>query len=358
MLLLALLVGAVVITLVFTLVLSLDFPRHRFVLGNRVAVLLLSALIILESALHEAGLHMEGAWRLVFLLAPVALAPLSWLFFVHFFEPKKSFRPGDRHFTGLLIMAALFLLTQFWSSPPLHTRLFYYAGILYIGIYLYASGGYLWKRQRDKIFHNPHFKTLGFIWLGYCFIWVVNLAGYFATEKLIHGAHAGFGLVILLQFLAGHRYPQLYMFTGREETDRPGKERAAAPGSASPTPRYEKSALGKIDPEKLGRAITKLMEQDQLFRDDTLSLNKFAHSLGYTPHQVSEYLNRIMGVNFYQLVQSYRVRYAAGRLLQDPREKILVIAFDAGFPSKSSFNASFRREMGTTPREFRKKKSG
>ncbi len=42
-------------------------------------------------------------------------------------------------------------------------------------------------------------------------------------------------------------------------------------------------------------------------------------------------------------------------LLENPDEKILTIAFDTGFKSKSTFNSAFARFAMMSPGEFRKK---
>ena len=60
--------------------------------------------------------------------------------------------------------------------------------------------------------------------------------------------------------------------------------------------------------------------------------------------------------NFYNYINSHRIRYAEG-LLKDPEQKdenILMIAFHSGFQSKTSFNKAFKSLNNMTPSEFRK----
>ncbi|MBL8172151.1 MAG: AraC family transcriptional regulator, partial [Acidobacteria bacterium] len=59
--------------------------------------------------------------------------------------------------------------------------------------------------------------------------------------------------------------------------------------------------------------------------------------------------------SFTDLINAYRVEDAKRRLL-DPTWKhysILAIAEEAGFSSKSTFNAVFKKHTGQTPSEFR-----
>jgi AraC family transcriptional regulator len=65
----------------------------------------------------------------------------------------------------------------------------------------------------------------------------------------------------------------------------------------------------------------------------------FRAATGYTPH---EWLTRL------------RIR-EAGRLLADPRTSISDIALMVGYATPSAFAARFRRIMGVTPREFRRR---
>ena len=62
-----------------------------------------------------------------------------------------------------------------------------------------------------------------------------------------------------------------------------------------------------------------------------------------------------LGANFFDFINGYRVEEAK-RLFKDPSKSaytILAIAEDAGFNSKSAFNAVFKRVAGQTPSEFR-----
>ena len=74
------------------------------------------------------------------------------------------------------------------------------------------------------------------------------------------------------------------------------------------------------------------------------------------PTSISTYLNKELGVNFFNYINGFRVEKAK-ELLSNSRKKketLLAIAFDSGFNSKSSFNLIFKRSTGMTPSEYRK----
>lgn len=60
--------------------------------------------------------------------------------------------------------------------------------------------------------------------------------------------------------------------------------------------------------------------------------------------------------NFYNYVNQHRIKYAEN-MLKDPEESeesILMIAYNSGFQSKTSFNKAFKSINGLTPSEYRK----
>ncbi len=61
------------------------------------------------------------------------------------------------------------------------------------------------------------------------------------------------------------------------------------------------------------------------------------------------------GDSFSSFINKYRIKKAKKMLLENPDEKILAIAFDTGFKSKSTFNSAFAKFANMPPSEFREK---
>lgn len=70
-------------------------------------------------------------------------------------------------------------------------------------------------------------------------------------------------------------------------------------------------------------------------------------------HLLREF-KREMGITPYQFVLSLRLRRAA-RALRQTRDAILAIALDCGFSDLSEFNRRFRRVVGLTPGDYRRR---
>ena len=109
-----------------------------------------------------------------------------------------------------------------------------------------------------------------------------------------------------------------------------------------------------IDNQLLDRLLT-YMDQSKPYYDSELTLTALAEQVGISRNALSEIINSGTGGNFYDFVNKYRVEEVK-RLLQNPKYKdytILAIAFEAGFPSKSTFNSIFKKCTGLTPSEYR-----
>jgi AraC-like DNA-binding protein len=105
---------------------------------------------------------------------------------------------------------------------------------------------------------------------------------------------------------------------------------------------------------QLFEEIQGIVERDQLFLDSQLTLSSLAAATGFSRHQVSEALNGHAGKNFYEFINAYRVAAVQRRLSEGDRRKLLDIAMDCGFSSKSTFNAIFKQSVGLTPTAYRK----
>lgn len=113
---------------------------------------------------------------------------------------------------------------------------------------------------------------------------------------------------------------------------------------------------GELDPPiraELFETVRRRLEDDRLYLDSGLTLERLAALTGLSRHHLSEVLNRHAGKNFYEVINGYRIDHVCRRLQQGTDQTVLDIALEAGFSSKSTFNAIFKRHTGTTPTRFR-----
>jgi AraC-like DNA-binding protein len=120
---------------------------------------------------------------------------------------------------------------------------------------------------------------------------------------------------------------------------------------------YAVSTLSSIDCDKVVAEIKRLFEQEKIYQDESLSLNKLAELTKLTPHQVSELINTHFELGFSSLVGRYRVDAAKKMLIDEPRASVLSVGLSVGFTSQSNFYVAFKEFAGVVPGQFRKQSS-
>jgi AraC-like DNA-binding protein len=120
------------------------------------------------------------------------------------------------------------------------------------------------------------------------------------------------------------------------------------------TKKYQKSGLRQKDVADYVNKIRKYMVIEKPYLDRELTIYDLSDQLKISRHILSEVINEHMGMNFYNLVNEYRVNEVKERMKGDDMKHltILAIAYDSGFNSKSSFNTIFKEKTGQTPSEY------
>lgn len=84
-----------------------------------------------------------------------------------------------------------------------------------------------------------------------------------------------------------------------------------------------------------------------------LNLNELSMKSFYSKNYLCTLFKETTGITISQYVQNLRIREAC-RLLESSTAKIVDIADQVGFTDYKSFNVSFKKIMGITPKEYRK----
>lgn len=107
--------------------------------------------------------------------------------------------------------------------------------------------------------------------------------------------------------------------------------------------------------KELVQNLLSFVAEKKPYLDEALTLTQLATQLGMSRNQLSLVINNGLGKSFYTFINTYRVEEAK-RLIADPKNAnftFLSLAFEAGFPSKSSFHNIFKKFTGLTPTEYR-----
>jgi AraC-like DNA-binding protein len=115
-------------------------------------------------------------------------------------------------------------------------------------------------------------------------------------------------------------------------------------------------SFAQYDDEKESTRMMQLLEQKALHTRPGLTIEEFAHELGLPVRYVSYLVKVYYATNFRDFINSYRVKEVI-RKINDPAEKhkkLLAIAFESGFNSKSTFNQVFKNHTGQAPSRYLK----
>jgi ligand-binding sensor domain-containing protein/AraC-like DNA-binding protein len=171
--------------------------------------------------------------------------------------------------------------------------------------------------------------------------WSINPARFCFTIHAYFHQTAWFYLMLLAGVGAG-AWGLLYY---RRRKDRQRREE-----------KYKSSPLGANKTLGYVHRLDQVMEKDKPYLDPELNLGKLAEVAAIPAKHLSQVINERYGLNFNDFVNRFRVEEAKRRLL-DPAArdfKLLRIAFESGFNSKSVFNGAFRHYTGLSPSEFRR----
>ena len=111
-----------------------------------------------------------------------------------------------------------------------------------------------------------------------------------------------------------------------------------------------------VSPEHVQRVAERVRRELDRggYQDSELSLTTLAKRVRAHPNHLSLAINDIFGESVPSLLNRYRLQHFVSSIEQGELEKhtILDLAFEAGFPSKSTFNRVFKQCYGTAPSQY------
>jgi AraC-like DNA-binding protein len=122
-------------------------------------------------------------------------------------------------------------------------------------------------------------------------------------------------------------------------------------GTALPTP-----TISDEIKQELASTITRLMDEEKLFKDSTITLMDLATRCNVPKYILTLYLNQCYGKTFPDFINWYRIEETKEMLAIPENQKynIEVIAQRCGFKSRSAFYTAFKKQTGCTPVQFLK----
>jgi AraC-like DNA-binding protein len=374
------------------LLLTIVLVAHR---KNRTANRLLAALMVSFSLYLASSVYFYAGLLRVYphffgvgYQMPLLFGPLVYLYAVAASDRAWRFRPRDAlHFLPLAVSViatihiymmsgaekiALYERLERGDAP---TVLVLLDPLRYVSGIAYSVATVLYLRRHRRRVEDSYSNTarVSLLWL----LWLAGAAAaiwLLATTLRItdFGARLSDGHVTLAMALLvyaigymGLRQPEVFRYETAEYPvpPMPSKPRSPevapppviAPETERPASRYERSGLSDAESVRLESELLAVMERERPWTNSELTLSELAALLNSSPHKVSEILNSRIGLSFYDFVNGYRVREVQRRIQagEARTRKMLALALDAGFASKSTFNEAFKKHTLQTPSDFR-----
>ncbi|MEO5583101.1 MAG: AraC family transcriptional regulator [Saprospiraceae bacterium] len=119
--------------------------------------------------------------------------------------------------------------------------------------------------------------------------------------------------------------------------------------------KYQNSVLKNDFGHQVLDKLNQLMNEEKLYVDDEINLDKLALRLEISRHQLSQVLNELAGMNFFEYINSRRIVEAKNLLTSTSKKElnIIEIAYKVGYSNKVTFNNTFKKYTGMTPSEYR-----
>jgi len=124
-------------------------------------------------------------------------------------------------------------------------------------------------------------------------------------------------------------------------------------------PKYAGSRLKPSDCDEIVQKLITCMERDKPYLTLSTSLEDLSKKLSIPERNLSQVIHTHFNQSFYDFINSYRIEEIKKRICNDDygNYTLLAIAYDAGFNSKSVFNAAFKKHTGLTPKEYKRQHS-
>lgn len=237
--------------------------------------------------------------------------------------------------------------------------------IIYLNSLVFISGLaysiwslYLIRKHQKNIQNNfsntdkKELQWLQYLSIGLGIIWFIVL---FANDP----STIFTGVVIFVLFIGFFGINQMNIFqtnalpVSNIEIPKNEKIEKTMPLSSAPK-RYAKSGLTNDMAAKIYSNLDELMTKESLFNNNDITLTELAKRLDVHPNHLSQVINEKEGKNFYNYINSLRIKefIQLASLPENKKFTLLALAYDCGFNSKSTFNKHFKENTGKTPTEY------
>lgn len=310
------------------------------------------------NGLYDYNTFSQTVHDLVPMVIIMPLGPLVYLYVLSLVQPGRVITPQTKlHFLPVVIdllpkIAALVFYIAGWVQHPLGTRTDFialdnlynkYADIprwISITVYIIFSIRFL---QKHSFTHTSAgektrqwIRTFTTLFLTFQIIWFFYLIPYIlpSSSDVLLKTVDWFPLYIPMTILVYWVGIQGYLYSYK-----------------LPQPKKNIDTTWVDDG---WQQLLQSMENDQLYLDPTLNLEKLAAHTGLSARQISALLNQHQSINFNAFINQYRVDALKRRLTAPDAGQftLAALALQCGFNSSATFQRIFKQYTGMAPSAF------
>ncbi len=186
------------------------------------------------------------------------------------------------------------------------------------------------------------FRTILIVFFFLSFLWIFN-----ATLSFVYGIQTAYyplwiAMSVMIYWM-GH--VGIYKF-GVEQERKKIRSASIAHKSLFESSRQKNEHIA---------ALEKWVVGEKMFLNPTLTIDKIAEKLQLSKGHLSRIVNTELGTSFPDYLNTLRVEEAKAHLANPDfaNYTLLAIGLEAGFNSKTTFNAAFKKVTSQTPSEYR-----
>jgi len=116
--------------------------------------------------------------------------------------------------------------------------------------------------------------------------------------------------------------------------------------------KYKKSRLTPSYSTELKDKLLHLLDDGKVYKLNNINLEILSEKLGTNRHNTSQVINEHFNMNFFELINTYRINEALKILKSDGTLNIIEVAYEVGFNNKVTFNKSFKKLLSQTPTQY------
>lgn len=298
---------------------------------------------------------------------PFMHGPLLYLYTLALTQPEKLRKPHWVLHFGLPLFVILMFVPFYMISAEQKIAVFENEGKAYAlqlwitrnlliisgFYYVFFTHKLLQKHQKRVLeqFSNQakiNLNWLRFLFYGMAVIWVIII--------FIQGDENIFPVATVFVFLMGYfGIKQVGIFTNSRFEMEEVKAEDTLPVPLS-RKKYAKSGLSEEAVQQLHTRLTHLVHTQKPYLDPELTLSDLAEMLEVHANYLSQVINEMERVPFYDYINGLRVEEFLRRVQLPESQKytLIALAYDCGFNSKTSFNRNFKKLTQLSPSAYLK----